>query len=373
MPKQCGQGGSMAESVLQQAPAPRAAVQRMRAYHPPLGGREGLRLDFNENTVACSPRVLEALTKVAAGDLAKYPERAQVEAAVARHLKLEPEQVLLTNGVDEAIHVLCQTYLDRDDEFLFPTPTYTMYEVYGSCTDAAVKTVASNADFAFPLEALLAAITPQTRLIAIASPNSPTGTVASRQQILQVLHQAPQAVVLVDEAYFHFSGETVIDLVGKEPNLIVARTFSKAYGLAGLRLGMLAAPVGMQQWLRTVISPYSVNSLALVCLPAALDDEEYLQWYVAEVKAARTEMVASLSQLGVPQWPSQANFILVKIGAQHSEFVRGMHRRGVLTRDRSNDQGCDGCVRLTVGTRAQMRQAIAAMDETLNEIGWVKA
>ena len=363
----------MAEIVLQQTPEPRAAVQRMRAYHPPLGGRQGLRLDFNENTVACSPRVLEALANIAAADLAKYPERAQVEAKVAQHLRLEPEQVLLTNGVDEAIHVLCQTYLDREDEFLFPTPTYTMYEVYGSCTDATVKTVPSSGDFTFPIEELLAAITPQTRLIAIASPNSPTGTVASREQILQILNGAPQAAVLVDEAYYHFCGQTVMDLVGQAPNLIVARTFSKAYGLAGLRLGMLAAPTGIQQWLRTVISPYSVNSLALACLPEALDDEEYLQWYVEEVKAARSEMVDSLRRLGVPQWPSQANFILVKIGPKHGEFVRAMHQRGVLTRDRSKDQGCAGCVRMTVGTRAQLKQAMAAMAEALNEIGWEKA
>src|ERR1700723_1274974 len=228
MRKQCGQGESMAEIVLQQAPKPRAAVQRMHAYHPPLGGRQGLRLDFNENTVACSPRVLEALGKIAASDLAKYPERGQVEAKVALHLGLPAEQVLLTNGVDEAIHILCQTYLDRGDEFLFPTPTYSMYEVYGSCTDAAVKTVPSGEDFAFPMEALLAAITPQTRLIAIASPNSPTGTVASREQILQVLHHAPHAVVLVDEAYYHFCGQTVTDRVGQMPNLVVARKFSKA-------------------------------------------------------------------------------------------------------------------------------------------------
>jgi histidinol-phosphate aminotransferase len=371
--RQCEQGGSMAETVLQQTPAPRAAVQRMHAYHPPLSGRQGLRLDFNENTVACSPRVLEALGKIAASDLAKYPERGQVEAKVAQHLGLAAEQVLLTNGVDEAIHILCQTYLDRGDEFLFPTPTYSMYEIYGSCTDGIVKTVPSAADFAFPMERLLAAITPETRLIAIASPNSPTGTVASRQQILQVVQRVPHAVVLVDEAYYHFCGETVMDLVGQVPNLVVARTFSKAYGLAGLRLGMLAAPVGMQRWLRTVISPYSVNSLALACLPAALDDDAYLQWYVGEVKAARTEMAESLRTLDVPQWPSRANFILVKIGPKHTEFVQAMQRRGVLTRDRSKDQGCDGCVRLTVGTRDQMKQAVAAMAEALNEIGWEKA
>ncbi len=119
-----------------------------------------------------------------------------------------------------------------------------------------------------------------------------------------------------------------MDLVGKAPNLMVARTFSKAYGLAGLRLGMLAAPLGMQQWLRTVISPYSVNSLALACLPAALDDDAYLQWYVGEVKAARAEMAENIGKLGVPQWPSRANFILVKIGPKHTEFVQAMQRRG---------------------------------------------
>jgi histidinol-phosphate aminotransferase len=358
----------MVETVL-----PRLAVQRMHAYHPPLSGRQGLRLDFNENTVACSPRVLEALGRIAAADLAKYPERAQVEARVAQHLGLEPEQVLLTNGVDEAIHVLCQTFLDRGDEFLFPTPTYSMYEVYGSSTDAMVKTVSSGEDFAFPLEALLAAITPETKLIAIASPNSPTGTAASREQILSVLERAPHAAVLVDEAYYHFYGQTVIDLVGRVPNLVVARTFSKAYGLAGLRLGMLAAPAGMQQWLRTVISPYSVNTLALACLPAALDDEAYLQWYVGEVKAARVEMVDCLRRLGVPQWPTQANFVLVKIGSRHADFVQAMHRLGVLTRDRSKDPGCAGCVRITVGTREQMRQAATAMSEALIEIRWERA
>jgi histidinol-phosphate aminotransferase len=278
--------------------------------------------------------------------------------------------VLLTNGVDEAIHMLCQTFLDRGEEFLFPTPTYSMYEVYGSSTDAMVKTVSSGEDFAFPLDALLGAITPETKLIAIASPNSPTGTVASREQILAVLDRAPHAAVLVDEAYYHFYGQTVIDLVGRLPNLVVARTFSKAYGLAGLRLGMLAAPAEMQQWLRTVISPYSVNSLALACLPAALDDEAYLQWYVGEVKAARAEMVDCLRRLGVPQWPTQANFVLVKIGPRHAEFVQAMHRRGVLTRDRSKDPGCDGCVRITVGTREQMKQAVSAMSEALNEIRW---
>ncbi len=247
------------DSVKTLGPQPRELIRRMKEYHPPLGDRTGLRLDFNENTLACSPRVLEVLGEISRADLTMYPEREPVERLVASHLQLKTEQVLLTNGVDEAIHVLCQTYLDAGDEMLLPVPTYSMYAVYGSSTDAKRRRSAGGTDFWFPLESLLAKITPATKLIAIATPNSPTGQAVPRDEILQVVEAAPRAMVLVDEAYFHFYGQTVMDLVGRVPNVIVARTFSKAYGLAGLRLGLLAAGDESMHWMRRVISPYSVN------------------------------------------------------------------------------------------------------------------
>jgi histidinol-phosphate aminotransferase len=356
----------------------------MKEYHPPVAGRDGLRLDFNENTLACSPRVIEELKKITAADLTRYPERGSVEAKVAESLGVAPAEVLLTNGVDEAIHVLCQAFLDRGDAMLLPVPTYSMYEVYGSAAEAQIdavpawesaselktEAVAAGAGFRFPLDAMLGAIHERTRLIAIANPNSPTGATVSRNAIIAVAERAPQAVVLVDEAYYHFYGETVLDLIGKVPNLVVARTFSKAYGLAGLRLGALIAAEETMQWLRRVISPYSVNQLALICLPAALEDQGYLDWYVAEVKAARTELAKWLAEFGLEHWPSAANFILTRIGPEHGAFVKAMRARGILTRDRSADPGCDGLVRITVGTREQMRQAKMAIENSLKEIGW---
>jgi histidinol-phosphate aminotransferase len=352
------------------APEPREGVRRMKEYHPPVAGRDGLRLDFNENTVACSPRVIEALRRITAADLTRYPERGSVEAIVAASLDVAPAQVLLTNGVDEAIHVLCQAFLDRGDAMLLPVPTYSMYEVYGSAAEAQIDAVPAADGFRFPLNAMLGAIHSRTRLIAIANPNSPTGATVARNAILAIAERAPQAVVLVDEAYYHFFGETVIDLIGKLPNLVVARTFSKAYGLAGLRLGALIAAEETMQWLRRVISPYSVNQLALACLPAALEDRAYLNWYVGEVKAARAELAQALTDLGLEHWPSEANFILTRIGAGHSAFVKAMRARGILTRDRSADPCCDGLVRITVGTREQMQQAHAAIEISLKEIGW---
>jgi histidinol-phosphate aminotransferase len=352
------------------SPKPRAAIQRMKEYHPPLGDRDGLRLDFNENTFECSPAVLQALHTFRPADLTRYPEREPVEAVVAQHLGLDASQVLLTNGVDEAIHVMCQTYLDAGDEVLLSVPTYSMYEVYASATEACIVTVQADADFQFPFERLLDAITPRTKVIAIANPNSPTGSVVSRIQLLSIVEHASHAVVMVDEAYFHFYGQTIADLIGHYPNLLLARTFSKAYGLAGLRLGLLAGHADAVRWLRRVISPYSVNSLALACLPAALKDKTYLEWYVAEVLAARRELASALDALKIRSWPSEANFVLVDIGPKHRAFTAAMKHRGVLVRDRSSDPGCAGCVRITVGTRQQMAEGISALTGALKDIDW---
>jgi histidinol-phosphate aminotransferase len=308
------------------------------------------------------------LGRISAGALTRYPEREPVERIVAEHLGVAAEQVVLTNGVDEAIHVLFEAFLDEGDELLLPVPTYTMYEVYASATDARAVAVKAAEDLQFPFERLLSAITPQTKIIAIANPNSPSGSVATRKQIVEIARRAPDAVVVVDEAYFHFFGETVMDLVGSVSNLMVARTFSKAYGLAGLRLGVLAGPVELMKWVRRVLSPYSVNSLALACLPPALEDTAYLDWYVGEVLAARAEFEAELDEVRVRRWPSAANFVLVEIGAKHGEFVRLMSAGGVLVRDRSSDPGCDGCVRITIGTREQMGEAAEVLKRTMKEL-----
>jgi histidinol-phosphate aminotransferase len=354
--------------IITRRPAPRARVKAMPEYHPPLGARDALRLDFNENTLACSAQVREVLGKISTGALTRYPERGPVEALVAARLGRKPEEVALTNGVDEAIHVLFEAFLEEGDELLLPVPTYTMYEIYAAATDAQTVTVLAENNLAFPFERLMGAITPRTKVIAIANPNSPSGTSATREQLLAIAERAPQAVVLVDEAYYHFHGETVMDMVGTVPNLFVARTFSKAYGLAGLRLGLLAGPEELMRWVRRVLSPYSVNSLALACLPAVMDDTEYLNWYVADVLAARAEFEAAIDAVGLRRWPSRANFVLVDIGAQHAECVKRMRAEGVLVRDRSNDPGCDGRVRITIGTQEQMKHAGEVLKRTMAEM-----
>ena len=349
---------------------PRKSVLEMPEYHPPLAGRDALRLDFNENTFSPSPKVLERLRQVTAEGLTKYPERAPVEKIVAEHFGLEPSQIVLTNGVDEAIHLMACAFLDEGDEALIATPGFFMYDVSIQMMTRNIVKVQSDETLAFPFERFLAAITERTKLIIVASPNNPTGAVVSREELLAIARAAPQAVLMVDEAYYHFHGETTMGDVGAVPNLIVARTFSKAYGLANLRIGMLAGPAELLKYVCKVSSPYNVNGMALDCLPVAVADEEYLAWYAEQVRVGRERMMAGLREMGVPFFESHANFVLMKIGAKHKELVAAMRVRGVLLRDRSTDPGCDGFVRITIGVEEHVTRGLAALKDSLEEIGW---
>jgi histidinol-phosphate aminotransferase len=349
----------------------REAVRKLKQYQPPLGDRSGLRLDFNENTGGCSPRVLERLRQMQPDQLACYPEREPVEHQVAAFLGLQPEQLLLTNGVDEAIQLVCQAYLEPEDDALIVVPTFAMYQICMAATGATVISIPADEDFRFPTCKVMAYTTsPKTRLIAIANPNNPTGAVASPEDLLLIARSAPQAAVLVDEAYFDFYGESLLEYAGQVQNLFIARTFSKAYGMASLRVGVLAGAAEQIQSLRRACSPYNVNGVALACLPTALADQEYVRRYVDEVKWSRSRLEEEFRVLGIPFWPSQANFVLGRIGPRHAGFVRSMRTRGILVRDRSSDYGCDGCVRITAGWKEHTERLLDALHETLKEIGW---
>jgi histidinol-phosphate aminotransferase len=175
--------------------------------------------------------------------------------------------------------------------------------------------------------------------------------------------------VLVDEAYFEFHGETVIKQPRQIENLFVARTFSKAYGLAGLRIGILAGEAKQMAMVRRVASPYNVNAAALAVLPEALQDQEYVGRYVAQVLSNRDKLQQELGNLGLHYWPSHANFVLVHIGPAHAEFVQALRNRGILVRDRHTDPGCEGCVRLTVGSDGHTETLITALRDVFEQLG----
>jgi histidinol-phosphate aminotransferase len=348
----------------------RKVVENLKEYHPPLGGRDGLRMDFNENIGGCSPRVLAKLRSLDAELLNRYPERESTERIASGFLGLQPQQVLLTNGVDEGIHLLAETYLEAGDEALIVVPTFSMYEIYVLATGATLRTVKAAEDFVFPTEAVLAAINLKTRLIAIANPNNPTGTAVSNQDLLRIVNAAPNAAVLIDEAYFDFYGTTLMSEIGRHENLFIARTFSKAYGLAGFRMGVLAGSAEQMRLVRRVSSPYNVNGVALACLPEALADRQFVADYVAQVKRGRARLSAEFYPVGIKHWPSEANFLLGYFAEFRKPFVEEMRKRGILVRDRNSDPGCEGCVRITLGTDSQNEKLIVELTAALKTIGF---
>jgi histidinol-phosphate aminotransferase len=341
---------------------PREAVRRMAPYHPPTGGRAGkLRLDFNENTVGCSPRVLEALQRYITADaLTIYPEYTDAIQKLAGFFGVATDEFTMTNGTDEAIQLLLNTFAGDQGEVLLVKPSYAMYRFYAELAGAAIRELDYPEDLTFPLAALRAAIGPETRAILIANPNNPTGTGIGLAEIRGILEVAPDAAVLIDEAYFEFSGITALGWIKQCPNLFVSRTFSKVYGMAAMRCGCLFSNAENVAWLHKAQSPYSVNMLAAVAASAAVEDPEFLSNYVGEALAARELLYMGFERLRIPYIPSQANFVLFRAGERAVAIRDTLRERGVLVRDRSYE--IPGCVRVTTGTRAQIQRFLSELE-----------
>lgn len=343
---------------------PREAVRKMAPYHPPTGGRaEKLRLDFNENTVGCSPKVIEALRRYLTADaLTIYPEYNNATQALAGFFGVSPGEFILSNGTDEAIQVLVNTFVNAGDDVLLMTPSYAMYRFYAEVAGAWVRELPYRpGDLSFPLDEFLAAIRPETRAIFIANPNNPTGTLVPLDGVRAILEHAPHAAVLIDEAYFEFCDVTALPWLHEFPNLFVSRTFSKVYGMAAMRCGCLFSNASNVQWMHKAQSPYSVNMLAAVAARAAIEDRDFVAAYVAEARAARTQIQLGLDSLGIKHYPTQANFVLFDVGQRAIPIRDALRDRGVLVRDRSYEIA--GCVRVTTGTRAQAARFLEELEK----------
>jgi histidinol-phosphate aminotransferase len=336
----------------------------MAPYSPPSAGREGkLRLDFNENTVGCSPKVVEFLReKLNADRLSIYPEYVEALDELAAFFGVANTEFTLTNGTDEAIQLLVNTYVDDGGEVLTLKPSYAMYRFYADVAAASVREVEFRRDtLAFPLEELLETIRPATRATLIANPNNPTGTGIDLDGIRKILEAAPNTAVLIDEAYFEFSGVTALPCIRAYPNLFVSRTFSKVYGMAAMRCGCLFSSSENVQWLKKAQSPYSVNSLAVLAARAAIRDQEYIKQYVANALEARTLLCRGFERMGIRYYPSCANFVSFHAGERAIPIRDALREHGVLVRDRSYE--LPGCVRVTAGTPAQAERFLSELEQ----------
>lgn len=339
----------------------RDAILNRRTYEAPAEGRsDKLRLDFNENTVGCSSAVRRALAKLTSKQLAMYPEYQASTRRLARHFGIHREELLLTNGGDDALRVFFDTFVEAGSSILICEPTFPMYRYYGEIYGARISVQRYGAQMEFPLEEVLKGLRKKPRVLFIANPNNPTGTLLEPKEIRRILDAATHTAVVLDEAYAEFSGFTAVPWVRKYPQLFVARTFSKVAGLAALRLGAVIGCAESLALVRRAMPPFPVNLAALVGAEAAVSDAATMQRYVREVKRLRVWLGAELKDLNIKTYPSAGNFLLANFGPNCPALFRNLEKQGILLRDRSKDIG-PGFARITIGTASEMKRLMSSI------------
>ena len=329
----------------------RKAILERRTYEAPAEGRSGkIRLDFNENTTGCSAAALAALRGLSGKELAMYPEYQAPTKILARYFGVKPEELLLTNGGDDALRVFFDTFVEPSSHILICEPTFPMYRYYAEIAGARVEVLHYSKEMDFPLADVLKALRKRPRVFFLANPNNPTGTLVDKAAIENILKAAPHTAVVLDEAYSDFSGVTGVPWIRWHPNLFIAKTFSKAAGLAGLRLGAVIAQSESLALVRRALPPFPVNAAALAAGVAAVRERRTIARYIRETKRLREWFDGELKQRHVRVFPSAGNFLLADFGGAGPAFFRRLTRGGILIRERSKDLG-PGFARITIGTR----------------------
>jgi len=347
---------------------PRKGIIEMDEYNPPLEGRrDQLRLDFNENTIGCSPNVMKAINNIREEDIAAYPEYSKFKAKLANSLDISPKNLMITNATDEAIMIIMQTYIEKNQEVIIPVPTFAMFKFYSQLVEAKIQEIIYTRKLTFPTKSVLDAITKKTKLVILCNPNNPTATLIDRKNIIKIIEKAAKndSLVLLDEAYYQYTGVNYLDLIDRYDNLVIIRTFSKAYGMGGIRLGYAVAQEEVIKNMLKVGSPYSVSTVAVVAGSAALDDETYVQWYVNEVKKAKKYIYTELKKLKINTYPSTANFLIAKFPRKADLIEKRLREKGILVRNRRKYPLLKDCLRIGIGTLKQTKYFIATLKEVM--------
>jgi len=353
---------TIAEVRPYQAVSSLEAIQNRPAQVP-------LKLDWNESTIPPSPKVIEAIHAFLeqAHHLNWYPvlNSTNLIEKLEKFHGVPGECLLITNGSDDALDTICTTYLDPGDVVLVPSPTYTHFLVFAQTRGAEIVPVYGAHPFEADLGGLLDAVKRhRPRLLYLVNPNNPTGVMYSPGEVATLLAASPETLVIVDEAYSEFAGSTCIELLHTYPNLVITRTFSKAYGIAGLRIGYAMAHAAVVEDLRRVFNPKSVNVLAQIGAMAALDDQSYLNAYLREVAESKVLVAEWFRARGLPCHITPANYFLVCF-EQAPWVVKRLQEEGVYVRDRSGMNQLAGYVRFSVGTVEQTRDLLARIERVL--------
>lgn len=334
-----------------------------------LGLTRVIKLASNESPYPPAPGVLRAV-RAAAGDLNRYPDDDcfDLRRALARKCRVKPDQLIFGSGSDEIIYLAVRTFVGAGDEVVIASPSFLIYSIAPQIEDAKLIRVPLQG-FAYDLEAMLRAVTERTRLIFIGNPDNPAGTYVSARSLEDFLRRVPDHVlVFIDEAYYEFAvgGDypNSLRFLKDFPNVIVARTFSKVYGLAGLRIGYGIASAQIIGLLNRVRPPFNVNSLAQTAALACLRHEGYYRQKLAECRREKMKLARQITALGWTVWPTATNFLLIDVGPRRSQVVQDLLRRGVIVRD-MRCWGLERFIRVSIGTPSENQALIKALAQIL--------
>ena len=321
-----------------------------------------VKLDGNENPYGPSPRVAEVLARFPHYHIYPDPEQRKVREAIAEYVGADPEQLVVGNGSDELLDLTGRLFLSPGDGVVNAPPTFGIYDFVARTYGARVVEVPRREDFALDVGATEKALAGGAKLMFLASPNNPTGNALSSEELERLLAQ--DAVVVVDEAYAEFAGESFVPLAGEHDNLILMRTFSKWAGLAGLRAGYGVFPPAVAETIRRIKMPYNMNVAAQAAVLASLEDREALAENVKLVVDERERMAPRLAALPwLRVYPSRANFLLCQVqGRQATDVQAQLRERGVLVRH-FDSPGVRGCLRISVGKTEDTDRLVEALVE----------
>ncbi len=330
-----------------------------------------IKLDANESNLNLPPLVQERLmNRLAFLAFNRYPEMGMnhLKEQIAHNFKLTSEQVLIGNGSSEILEKLFHALGGPGRSIVFPTPSFSMYQIYAKLTESKPVPVLLEEDYSLDPEKMLAAAKQSAaKLIVLCTPNNPTGNAMSQEDIERIVTQADCPVV-VDEAYVEFYGQTAVGLLNKYPNVMIARTFSKAYGFASARIGYLLAAADLVKMVGKVCMPYHVNALSLAGAEVVFQMRDEFIPSIQQTVAERERLTTALKALpGMIVYPSVTNFLLIKL-AKATELANFLADKGVGIRDFSQASGLEGCLRMTVGTPAE-NDAVLSMITDFMERG----
>jgi len=340
---------------------PNKYVRKVRGYVPPMEGRrKKIRMDFNENAIGPSPSVIKILRDLPSNIISTYPEYEGAYELFSESFGVDRSKMLITNGSDEAIRLIFNAYVSAGDKIVIPVPTFTIFDLEARIFGANIKEVPFNEDLSFP-EREVVEESEGSRMTVIVNPNNPTGTSARPEAIEEIAKRAD--LVFLDEAYCEFKSNSALPLLDKYDNIIVTRTFSKAYGLAGLRIGLAFANENIIKTLRKVISPYSVNTIAIECAMAAIRDQEHMRSCVSEIMKNRDMIMEGLRSMGFKVYGSDANFFICDLGDEHDRVLDILNKNDILVRDRKGDTLLDNCVRISAGTEEESKKLLKVLGQ----------